>query len=102
MTVVTAPQLDRDTVRAVAALARLDLTSDEEELFAVQLGQVLAYADRLQNVDTTDVPPTPYVIPLTNVIRDDVSQPGLDQTTALANAPYRQDGFFRVKAFFDR
>ncbi len=100
MTETTTNKLDQETVRSVAALARLDLTPAEEELFAEQLGQILAYADRLQQVDTSNVPPTPYVIPLTNVIREDVQQSGLPQEVALANAPDRQDGFFRVKAFF--
>ncbi len=100
MTDKIADKLDRETVQTVAALARLDLTPAEEELFATQLGQVLAYADRLQTVDTSNVPPTPYVIPLTNVIRDDDVTSGLTQQEALANAPDCQDGFFRVKAFF--
>lgn len=100
MTETTANKLERETVRAVAALARLDLTAAEEELFVTQLGQILAYADRLQQVDTSNVPPTPYVIPLTNVIREDERQVGLEPEEALANAPDRQDGFFRVKAFF--
>lgn len=96
----TSPPLDPDTVRNVAALARLDLTDGEVERFARQLGQILAYADRLGQVDTRDVPPTPYVLPLSNVIREDVTTPGLTNDEALANAPDSQGGFYRVRAFF--
>lgn len=94
-------KLDLETVRNVAALARLDLTAEETERFARQLGDVLAYAERLQQIDTQDVPPTPYVLPLSNVIREDEPAPGLSMEEALANAPDRQGGFFRVRAFFD-
>lgn len=94
-------KLDLETVRNVAALARLDLTAEETERFARQLGDVLAYAERLQQIDTQDVPPTPYVLPLSNVIREDEPAPGLSAEEALANAPDRQGGFFRVRAFFD-
>ena len=94
-------KLDLDTVRNVAALARIDLTEEEVATFAHQLGDVLAYAENLQRVNTDKVPPTPYVLPLSNVIRADEAAPGLSADEALANAPDRQGSFFRVRAFFD-
>ncbi len=94
-------KLDLDTVRNVAVLARIDLTEDEVETFAHQLGDVLEYAEQLQRVNTEGVPPTPYVLPLSNVIRADTAAPGLSTDEALANAPDRQGSFFRVRAFFD-
>ena len=94
-------KLELETVRKVAALANIDLTEKEVEAFAHQLGDVLAYAEKLQLVNTENVPPTPYVLPLTNVIRDDNVAPGLSTNEALANAPDRQGSFFRVRAFFD-
>lgn len=93
--------LDLDTVRNVAALARIDLTEAEAATFAHQLGDVLQYAAKLQQVNTDKVPPTPYVLPLSNVIRADETTPGLSADEALANAPDRQGNFFRVRAFFD-
>ena len=59
------------------------------------------YAERLREVDTSHVPPTPYPLPLTNVLRADEPGPCLSNEEALANAPDRADGFFRVKAYFD-
>ena len=94
------PHLDHDTVRAVADLARLNLTDEEVVRFAGQLGQVLAHAEKLQAVNTADVPPTPYVLSLANVARGDEPAPGLSQEEALANAPEQDRGFFRVKSFF--
>ncbi len=94
-------KLDLDIVRNVAALARIDLTEEEVAIFAHQLGDVLEYAENLQRVNTAQVPPTPYVLPLSNVIRADEVAPGLNADEALANAPDRQGGFFRVRAFFD-
>jgi aspartyl-tRNA(Asn)/glutamyl-tRNA(Gln) amidotransferase subunit C len=52
-------------------------------------------------VDTSGVPPTPFVLPLENVMREDAAEPGLTSAVALANALDSQDGFFRVRAVFD-
>jgi len=61
----------------------------------------LEYAERLQEVDTSSVPPTPYILPLVNVMREDVPEPSLSNAAALANAPDSEDGFFRVRAVFE-
>lgn len=94
-------RLTLDEVRHVAELAKLRLTDDEVAQYAEQLSAILAYAERLQSVDTSNVPPTPYVLPLENVMRDDDSAPGLTNEQALANAPDSADGFFRVRAVFE-
>jgi aspartyl-tRNA(Asn)/glutamyl-tRNA(Gln) amidotransferase subunit C len=94
-------RLTQEDVRHVAELAKLRLSEAEVEQYAEQLSAILDYAERLQSVDTSHVPPTPYVLPLTSVLADDVPQPCLPNELALANAPDRQDGFFRVRAVFD-
>ena len=85
-------------VSAVAALANLDLTADELRLFAQQLGDVLAYAQELQQIDTTGVPPTASIGTRHGVDRPDVTQPSLDRDGALAAAPdaNADEGFFKV------
>lgn len=90
-----------DDVRHVADLARLHLTDEEMRLYAQQLSAILDYAERLQEVDTSGVPPTPYVLPLQNVMAEDVPQPSLPNEVALANAPDKANGFFRVRAVFE-
>ena len=94
-------RLSADEVRHVAELAKLRLSDAEVEQFAGQLSAILEYAERLQEVDTSSIPPTPYILPLTNVMRDDVPEPSLSNDAALANAPDREDGFFRVRAVFE-
>lgn len=93
--------LSHEEVRHVAELAKLHLTDAEIAQYAEQLSAVLDYAERLQEVDTSHVPPTPYPLPLTNVLRADEPANGLSNEEALANAPDSADGFFRVKAYFD-
>ena len=93
-------QLTREEVRHVAELAKLALTDAEVEQFTRQLSAILDYAEILQQVDTSSVPPTPFVLDLENVMRDDVPSSGLSNEEALANAPDRAGGFFRVRAVF--
>jgi aspartyl-tRNA(Asn)/glutamyl-tRNA(Gln) amidotransferase subunit C len=94
-------RLSADEVRHVAELAKLRLTEAEIEQIAGQLSAILEYAERLQEVDTSSVPPTPYILPLVNVMREDVPAPSLSNEEALANAPDSEDGFFRVRAVFE-
>lgn len=90
-----------DEVRHVAELARLRLNEAELTLYAEQLSAILDYAETLQQVDTSHVPPTPYVLPLYNVMAEDAPAPSLPNAVALANAPDQADGFFRVRAVFE-
>lgn len=94
-------RLTPDEVRYVAELAKLRLSEAEIEQYAGQLSAILEYAQRLQEVDTSSVPPTPYILPLVNVMREDVPEPSLSNKEALANAPDHEDGFFRVRAVFE-
>lgn len=90
-----------DEVRHVAELARLRLSEAELTLYASQLSAILEYAERLQQVDTSHVPPTPYILPLSNVMAVDAPTPSLENVVALRNAPDQADGFFRVRAIFE-
>lgn len=93
--------LTLDEVRHVAELAKLRLTEDEVRQYAEQLSAILDYAEILQQVDTSHVPPTPYVLPLVNVMAEDTPRPSLANDVALANAPDAANGFFRVAAVFE-
>lgn len=83
-------------VRQVAKLARLELTEAEVELFTRQLNDILAYFQKLNELDTTGVPPLAHVLAGQNVFRDDEVQPSLEVEAVLANAPVRQHNFFQV------
>ncbi|MGH2429259.1 MAG: Asp-tRNA(Asn)/Glu-tRNA(Gln) amidotransferase subunit GatC [Candidatus Limnocylindria bacterium] len=90
------PSIDRATVEHVASLARLGLTDDEIDRMQTQLSRILEAIEALRDVDTSHVGPTPSVIALENVMRDDVVKPGLSRDAALANAPAREGTFLRV------
>ena len=95
------PELPKDLVRAVAALANLDLEPHEVEVFARQLGDVLTHAEELKQVDTTGVSPTAYGVAQQTVDRPDVVVPSMPIADVLANAPERErapgdGGFFKV------
>jgi aspartyl-tRNA(Asn)/glutamyl-tRNA(Gln) amidotransferase subunit C len=83
-------------VEHVARLAQLTLSDQEKELFREQLSSILEYAQRLQQLDTSAIPPTATVLPLENVMRDDQVRPSLPLASVLANAPNTEDGYFRV------
>ena len=90
--------LTRAEVERIAALAHLELADDEIDLFVRQLGDILEYANQLQQIDTTGVPPTASVTVGHEGDRPDVVAPCLDRAQALANAPDAaiEAGFFRV------
>ena len=93
-----AAEFTREQVRAIAALAQLELGPDELELFARQIGEILAYAEEVQRVDTTGVPPTASVVTRHESDRDDMIAPSLSGDDALGNAPdaAREAGLFKV------
>ena len=88
--------ISRDDVAHVARLARLDVSEEELDRFAEQLGAVLEHAADVAALDTAGVPPTAHPFPLVNVLRDDVVGPSLDRDEVLAAAPAAEDGRFRV------
>jgi aspartyl-tRNA(Asn)/glutamyl-tRNA(Gln) amidotransferase subunit C len=88
--------ISRSDVEHVAHLARLHLTEDELDRMQVQLSNILAAIDTLQEVDTSHVGPTASVIQLENVMREDEAHPGIGRDAALGNAPLREGDFLRV------
>ena len=89
-------EISKEQVEHVAKLARLEVSEDEKAMFARQLSGILTYMDQLKEVDTEGVEPTATVLPTENVWREDAVKPSLTQEQALANAPDKADGFFRV------
>ena len=83
-------------VEHVAKLARLEFDEKEKEILAENLEKILEYIDKLNKLDTDNVPPTSHVIPVKNVMRPDVEKTSLSVEDALANAPSNVDGMFEV------
>jgi len=93
--------LTRDEVAVIAALAHLELDEGELDLLARQLGDILEYANQVQQIDTTGVPPTASLVSRHTGDRADAIRPSLDIADTLANAPDAdrsrpEGGFFKV------
>lgn len=93
--------ISKADVMHVAKLARLSLSEAEQEQFTLQLNAILKYAEKLNELHTDDVAPTSHVLPITNVMREDVPRPSVSVETALRNAPEDEDGQFRVPAVIE-
>ncbi len=89
-------KISREEVRHVAELARLRLDPEEELAMTRHLNMILEYMDKLNEVDTSYVPPTTHAIPLENVFRPDQVRGSLDRDRALANAPQSDGANFVV------
>jgi len=83
-------------IKYVAHLARIALSPEEEEKLAAQLGNILGYIEKLNQLDVTNVEPTAHAIPLVNVSRPDEIHPSLSSEDALSNAPAKANGLFLV------
>jgi aspartyl-tRNA(Asn)/glutamyl-tRNA(Gln) amidotransferase subunit C len=83
-------------VKYVAYLARLELTPEEEQKYGAQLGQVLGYIEKLNQLDVTGIEPTAHAVPMVNVTRKDEVGASLPTERALMNAPAQVNGLFIV------
>jgi len=93
--------LSLQEVEHIAELARLELSKIEKERYRTQLSAILEYAARLQELDTSGIPPTSSLLPAGNVLRPDQPRPGLPPEMMFRNAPQVQDGQFRVPKILD-
>jgi aspartyl-tRNA(Asn)/glutamyl-tRNA(Gln) amidotransferase subunit C len=83
-------------VEYAAKLARLELSPEEKVTLQRELDKIIKYVDQLNELNTKNVPVTSHVIPLKNALREDEVLPSLSTDQALANAPRKKEGFFRV------
>jgi aspartyl-tRNA(Asn)/glutamyl-tRNA(Gln) amidotransferase subunit C len=83
-------------VEHVAKLGRLELTEQEKTSLTDQLSNILTYVEKLNQLDTKGVEPTSHVLDISNVMREDVAHESLSQEQALANAPEKAAGHYKV------
>ena len=95
-------QFTSEQVRHLASLVRIELTDSEVEEFRSELASILSHIDALAEIDTEGVPPTNNGADLLNVQDADASQPAMPRDQVLANAPQREDEYFRVHAVLDQ
>jgi len=89
-------EFQRDPIDYVAHLSRIALTDAEREMFGSQLASILAYVEKLNELDTADVPPMTHVLGLRNVFREDTVQPSTPREAILAGAPAQACGCYLV------
>lgn len=85
-----------EEVEHVANLARLEFNEEEIDQFTHQLGRILDYIGKLNELDTADVPPTSHVLPIHNVSKEDAVKPSYDRELVFATAPETEEGHFEV------
>jgi len=80
----------------IARLARINLNDKEREIYSQQMKRIIEYINKLNELDTSDIPPTSHVLPIKNVFREDIHKASMPREEALKNAPDVRDGFYRV------
>lgn len=85
-----------DTIEYVGILAKLELSPREREEAKKDMGRMLDYIDKLNELDTSGVEPMSHVFSMNNVFREDVVTNGDDREQMLKNAPEQKDGTFKV------
>lgn len=85
-----------ETMEYVGILAKLELSDAEKEAAKRDMGRMLDYIDKLNELDTSGVEPMSHVFPVSNVFREDVVENGDEHEKMLANAPKVKDGMYQV------
>ncbi|MEK4427209.1 Asp-tRNA(Asn)/Glu-tRNA(Gln) amidotransferase subunit GatC [Solibacillus sp. FSL K6-1523] len=94
-------KISKEEVKHVAHLARLAITEEEAEKFAEQLGKITDFAEQLNELDTTNVEPTSHVLPLVNVMREDVAKEGLPIEKVMLNVKSQEAGQIKVPSIME-
>lgn len=91
-----ANRISDETIDYVGILSKLELSGEEKEQAKTDMGRMLDYIDKLNELDTEGVEPMSHVFPVQNVFREDVVTNGDDRENILKNAPEERDGMFVV------
>ncbi|MDX6426625.1 MAG: aspartyl-tRNA(Asn)/glutamyl-tRNA(Gln) amidotransferase subunit [Gaiellaceae bacterium] len=88
--------ISRDEVLNVARLARLELTDEEVVRFQEQLSDIIEAISKVSELDLSDVEPTAHPLEIANTWAEDEPGPSLPLEDVFANAPDREDDYFKV------
>lgn len=89
-------KIDRDMLRRVAHLARLEVKETEEEALLASLTEVLTWMEQLNEIDTTGVEPLTHLSETVNALREDMARQTITHEQALTSAPHHDADYFRV------
>jgi aspartyl-tRNA(Asn)/glutamyl-tRNA(Gln) amidotransferase subunit C len=90
-----------EDVEHIAKLARLSLTDEEKKKYASQLSRLIDHFQQLNEIDTSSIEPVSHILPIVNVLREDKVSPSYNRDELLANAPEKENGFFKVPKITD-
>ena len=99
--IIPCMSLTLQEVEHIAQLARLQLTDEEKALYQQQLSDILDHVAQLQQLDTSDIPPTSSVLPPRTMLREDHPKKGLEPKQALKNSASKEKDQFRVPPVLD-
>lgn len=88
--------ITEETIKYVAALAKLELSESEKAKAKEDLGNILGYIETMNELDTSDIEPMSHAFPVKNVYREDIVTNGDDRENILRNAKKKKDGSFMV------
>jgi len=89
-------EVDKATVQKLAKLSKLSFTNDEENEMVKGLNEIIAFVDKLKELDTTSVEPLMFMTSSNTVLREDEVKSTISQAEALSNAPAKDMYYFRV------
>lgn len=90
-----------DIIEHIAELARLNLTEKEKKSMTSEIGEIIAYFNKLSKLDTSNIRPMERIIPQRNIFREDKVEKSFEREKILANAPMSEKGFFKVPKFME-
>lgn len=93
--------IDDETIEYVSILAKLELSEEEKEQEKIDMGRMLDYIDKLDELDTSKIEPMSHVFHVTNVFREDIVTNDDLREELLKNAPQTKDGMFVVPKTFE-
>ena len=88
--------IDKETIKHVAHLARIELQPNELEKLSGELQAIIGFIDQLSSLNIDQVKPASHILPISNVLRDDLPHLSLSSDQALKNAPSKKGNFFSV------
>jgi aspartyl-tRNA(Asn)/glutamyl-tRNA(Gln) amidotransferase subunit C len=94
--------IDQDLIEKLSNLAKLEFNDDQKEKIRTDLEKILAFCEKLQEVDTEGVKPLIYVSEEVNRLREDAVQVDITQDEALKNAPAKDSDYFKVPKVIDK
>lgn len=88
--------IGKEEVEYLGKLIRIELKEEEKENLVKEIGKIIEYVSKLNQVNTENVEPTYHVIPVKNVFREDIPEESISKEEILKNAPDKDNNFFKV------